>query len=299
MMDINFKRNLPKNTTGNSNEPPICTTIKVLGSKVDITKYPPMGDIYIIFSNITGFNKSNFILTNGCEEAMGIVCRAVKPKMISLSTPTWGFIDVLSNQYDILLDKHNFVYDLDEDIIVCDDTNLPLKGDMIYCNQEYNNWFKTRDYTNNIVEYGETIVNDFTYLNIFEESTINKIRKALSNNQIIVGSLSKFFGAGIRLGFIIANDYMFNKYKFEIFRPNFLNSLVYPVLRYYSKNTPKIKNKYMDFYSYESIVTNHFSYISTLSKNIISDKYVKLKIKEKGSITNEEIIVNRYSKALK
>ena len=95
--NMNFKRDTykPERYGGISlhNEPPddlVMTT--------NCRLYPDMYYVYKTFAEWLGLPVKNIMLGNGAENVIKNVLLALKPKSISWSVPTWGFIDVYCAQ---------------------------------------------------------------------------------------------------------------------------------------------------------------------------------------------------------
>lgn len=158
-------------------------------------RYPNMKAAYDAFSETYNIPKSNFILTNGCENALRIVLTALKPKKIYAEHPRWEMVDVICKGFGIKI--KNIDYDYNGKDFYIDKTKTD-KNRLYYSTESYNNLFKHKNLE---IENGISII-DETYT---QSSLLDKNRN-IKKNVITIGSFSKVASPGIRLGYIIFHE---------------------------------------------------------------------------------------------
>ena len=107
-------------------------------SNIDFTKYPDMLACYEKLKPIFG---ENFILCNGCENAVRITLQVLTKlgiKNLGYAIPTWGMIDVYCSMFDIMPITKDFIYYEKDSIIKEPD----LEADCIYSCNGKNNLFE-------------------------------------------------------------------------------------------------------------------------------------------------------------
>jgi len=232
--------------------------INISITEEDIRKYPDMYTAYDRFSKLTGLSKDSFILTNGTENALRIAMQVLKRvkniKTVITEIPTWGLADVIAYQC-------NFEKSYKLDYIYREGKFHLFYPGLEFIDEPYNNMilYKTNKMNNLFVHEDEdeyksknnTIytIHDYTY------TPFDAVDKELDEHNIIIGSFSKVFGCGIRLGFVIFNkEYfdMMNIYREEYISPIACESLKYLLDRY--GNIKNCNNIYKEeaFRKYES-----------------------------------------------
>ena len=63
--------------------------------------YPDMYEAYRDFAKTYNLSMNNFILTNGCENAVRIIFEAIRPKYVYTENPSWGLVEVLANGLNV------------------------------------------------------------------------------------------------------------------------------------------------------------------------------------------------------
>lgn len=189
----------------------------------DIRKYPDMDRAYTLFGNFTNIPHNSFILTNGTENALRIAMQVLKRvkniKTVVTEKPTWGLADVIS--YQCYFDNsYNLDYIYRENKFYLDYTKLDdiIKSNgntILYKTNQMNNLFSHSE-DSDYVHDGLYTISDYTY------TPFDIANKGLDENKIIIGSFSKVFGCGIRLGFVIFNPIyhdMMHMYREEYISP--------------------------------------------------------------------------------
>lgn len=217
-----FKRDTYKPTYSNGislyNEPPddlIMTT--------NCRRYPNMYYVYKAFAEWLGLPVKNIMLGNGAENVIKNILLALKPKSISWSVPTWGFIDVYCAQLGCLPIKHDFK----RVGMFFEEEDFTEEIDIYYTTMKFNNVLKHSINFKNIITARASIV-DLTYLSLNEiKDTAAEIKTYINNNEnrniIYVGSFDKLFGAGLRLGFAFFTDRYAEDMAIQ--RENYINQL--------------------------------------------------------------------------
>ena len=176
------------------NEPPQDRFIEV-----NVRNYPDMYQVYQRFSNIFGVKMNQFILGNGAENIIKNVLLAIKPKSLSWNYPTWNMLEVYCEALNIKPDNREFKL---SDLSIISGFTEKDKVDCYYTNLGKTSLFEYFNFPN---PQANTYICDCTYtpLNIVH----NILPEILQNNRnILVGSLGKLYGAGLRLGFAIFNE---------------------------------------------------------------------------------------------
>ena len=215
--------------------------------------YPDMKDVYDKFSKFFNINRDNFILTTGCEESLRIAIKIIKylgyqsknrPTIsrVFLENPTWSLAEVVF--YQELFDKTIDIEKVDFDYYYKDDIySLNPNGYHGYIkiddhhinkfNRDQRNMYKCD--IHNIV-YSTDTFNNFTYhfnpdihtkdcFHIIDEVYTNeKLYRSnfLDDKTFYIGSLSKSFGPGFRLGYLVFRE----EYSdiANLFRPQYLST---------------------------------------------------------------------------
>lgn len=171
------------------NEPSM-TTLTTSWKLEHLNQYPNMYKAYNGFRSRFNIDESNFILTNGCENALPRALQLFKDEVLYIENPTWGMVEVACEAWGVKYAELPFHYK--------DGTFLPESADglTVYTTDTYNNLFKHK----NVKGYSKAII-DETY-------TMRKLMSGdpIPENEIYIGSFSKFAGCGIRLGYILFNE---------------------------------------------------------------------------------------------
>lgn len=193
-----------------------------------LRSYPNMKSIYDNFSNYFNINKDNFILTNGCEEALRIAIAVLKRKYKNINQyiseyPTWGMSFIVANQFFDVSNIRKLEYKIDKNKLSFDyyGINLAVKDSIVYSTDIYNNLFSHDDIST--IKFNS--IN--SYFIIDETYTLNKLIDRERNIErefktITIGSFSKSIGCGIRLGYIIFPREL--NYLFQLYRPQYLGN---------------------------------------------------------------------------
>ena len=270
-----------KNICNRGNEPWFDKGEDIVLTKDDYTHYPNMYKVYELFSNIFGISTDNFILTSGVEESLRIaftVANIIKGghdnDVYLESNPSWGLSKVVAKQVFHDENKiHNLEYKLEENGHIGYALDR-INDEIIYTTFEFNNFIRHDSlYYNNIGIYDET----YTLLNLFHNA-INSCPALLNNDKlanvdlidykntdhIIIGSFSKIYGAGFRLGYILFND----KYKdlFNLYRSQYINGLAIKLL-YTIRNDLDELNSILDFNNFpKEKMNNLYVFYKLLNK---------------------------------
>ena len=270
-----------KNICNRSNEPWFGKGEDLLLTKDDYTHYPNMYKVYELFSNIFGISTDNFILTSGVEESLRIaftVANIIKGghdnDVYLESDPSWGLSKIVAKQVFHDENKiHNLEYKLEENGHIGYALDR-INDEIIYTTFEFNNFIRHDSlYYNNIGIYDET----YTLLHLFH-NTINSCPALLNNDKlsdvdlvnyknkdhIIIGSFSKIYGAGFRLGYILFND----KYKdlFNLYRSQYINGLAVKLLYTIKKDLEEL-NSILDFHNFpKEKMNNLYVFYKLLNK---------------------------------
>ncbi len=193
--------------------------------------YPCYGELTGMLSKKFGFDKENFLLTNGCDEAINIILSAYLSDKDSILAfcPSFSMPKLYSKV--IGADYRNIDYiskwEFSADVLF---ENIKPDTKIIYLASPNNP-------TGDIIEpsviaevakkcFDKIILLDLTYVNYsrFNETDYyNLIKK--HNNLICVKSFSKDYGlAGLRLGFILADKEFIVNFK-KIISPYSVNSM--------------------------------------------------------------------------
>lgn len=213
-------------------------------------KYPDMYDTYKKFSKTFNIPINNFILTNGCENAFRISLIALRIKEISLEDPSWELTKIICEGFDIKYQRLKYEYVNNQFEIM----DKPIYK-YVYLTDTYNNLFFHKNKT---IDDDKTVILDETY-------TLKKLHdknRKLKDNEIIIGSFSKFVDPSLRIGYILFND----KYeeRFNLLREEYISSLA----TNYILNLTKINTNIIErpeLLNNKNIISIHNTYI-TLDK---------------------------------
>lgn len=205
------------------NEPP-----DDLFMTTNVRLYPDMYYVYKKFADWLGLPAKNIMLGNGAENVIKNVLLALKPKSISWSVPTWGFIDVYCAQLNCQPIKHNFKYE--DSLNICTEEDFTEDIDVYYNTLWFNSILKHEQSWRNLHNSRVSII-DLTYCELDEICKIaryfNEYRldqpANIKPNIIYVGSFDKMFGAGLRLGFAFFSNAHVDSMALQ--RENYINQL--------------------------------------------------------------------------
>lgn len=243
-----------------------------------IIEYPNMMEIYDTFSTFSLIPRDNFILTNGCEEALRIVLQVIKRieenKNINLLAeyPRWKMVDVISDQILYKAPKDiNYVLNKEKDSMMSFSNydNEALKNELNYMDNNdvcvlyntlsINNMLMHKKWNSNL--FAENCkcklydIIDETYTPFKTDINDQKLSKLEKDNIFIIGSFSKAIGCGLRLGYILFNQ-KYEKY-FNLYRPQYISPLAINFLT----NTPETINvlKSIDFTNFVNSIFDNYS----------------------------------------
>lgn len=236
-------------------------------SEENIRKYPDMYKLYDDFSRLTGIPKDSFILTNGTENALRIVMQVLKDHEncdIGITeSPSWGMAEVVANQVGFYtIDKLPYIYRENSFHLyypnlerICNNEKSVLYKTNLYTNLFYHNDKDGYKYIDNNKLY---IINDYTYTPF--DISVDKVSK----NKFIIGSFSKVYGCGIRLGFIIF-DPRYEKIM-NLYREQYVNPIACALINY-------LYEFYKTFEECKYVIFNSTIFQKYESEKIFEDKF--------------------------
>lgn len=260
----------------------------------DIIQYPDMKSAYDNFSDTFNISKKNFILTNGCEEALRLSSQLILRRSIDIcpidvvmyENPTWELAPIILNNsikliYAYTMEDIPNIYSLDfkynenTRLFYYNDNLENIKDDLFinseilfYITDKQNNLFGHNDF--DILKY--SFIQNSKYI-IDETYTRNKLfnlnDREFDKNKIYIGSFSKNIGCGIRLGYVLFNDYWYDA--FNQYRSNYISALASK----YASST-KLKNiiKPYSNYSINNIIFGCDNFETMKLKDVSEkDKY--------------------------
>ena len=243
-----------------------------------IIEYPNMMEAYDAFSTFSLIPKENFILTNGCEEALKIVLQVIKRieenKDITLLAeyPRWQMVDVISDQILYKNPKDiNYILNKDKDSMMSfsnyDIDSLKSEIEYIgnndvcvlYNTLSINNMLIHKKWNSNLFMKNCKCklydIIDETYTPFKTDIKDTKLSKLEKDNIFIIGSFSKAIGCGLRLGYILFNQ-KYEKY-FNLYRPQYISPLA---ISFLTKSTDAIKTlKSIDFTNFVNSIFDNYS----------------------------------------
>lgn len=209
--------------------------------------YPDMYIIYTRFSKIFNIPIDNFILTSGCEESLKISLQVLKKYIndkeennINLKNelvyeyPSWGLSELIMDQFaddNYELKRRDFVINNKEKKITNIINNNMVDYRISYETSLFNGLFYhdskfiekenllNQNYKKeNDIYYNLSKVNKESFRIIDEVYHLSCLRniQTFEKNNIYIGSFSKIFGPGFRLGYIIYDikfDHLMNYYR--------------------------------------------------------------------------------------
>ena len=190
---------------------------------VGARRYPDMHKAYEGFSKFFGIPASQFILGNGCENAMKSVLLALKPKSIHWSKPSWGFVDVYAAQLRCQSCVHAYKGDLTSSF---NDEDFAEDVDVYYATMHANNFIPTSVNAKNVEKSRYSVV-DLSYLQVDQLKEV--LRNEIDSKVIYVGSFDKLLGCGLRAGFAVFSEALSSAIQLQ--RENYVNALAAEVFQ--------------------------------------------------------------------
>ena len=232
---------------------------------VDTRFYPNMYEVYRIFANKYNLDRENFILTNGCENALRIALLAVKPELMLIENPTWEMAKVICSSFDIPFREINYHFVQNKTFALENIATINNKKTWLYTTDRYNNLFEHENYDKE--KYKNVIIDEtYTLSNLLKN--IEPEYRQFDKNEIIIGSFSKFFGCGLRLGYILFDKSWNNK--MQLLREQYISSMAAKfIIEFPAINKQKILNSINVKYEYP-IVSQHSCYTTVAIENEIS-----------------------------
>jgi histidinol-phosphate/aromatic aminotransferase/cobyric acid decarboxylase-like protein len=230
---------------------------------MDSRFYPDMYETYRVFANRYNLDHENFILTNGCENALRIALLAIKPKSMLIENPTWGMVEPICAGLEIPYQKVDYHF-IQNKTFRMDNINHDKKA-WLYTTETYNNFFKHEKYD---TEFYNNVIIDETYTLSELLRNIEPEDRIFRKNEIIIGSFSKFGGCGLRLGYILFNKY-WNE-KMQLLREQYISPLASKyIINYNGPDKTAIRNMITKKCEYP-IVSEHLCYTTIAVDNEIS-----------------------------
>jgi hypothetical protein len=162
--------------------------------------YPDMAKMYDDFSKAFNIEKKNFILTNGCENAMRLALEFYNFKfgnqILYTENPGWKMADVLGAALGYEVHHYDYLYDGYSREFYPEQSFDP-QSDLVYTTDIYNNLFK----------HGNLNMDAFYILD--ETYTMHQLMSGYEKPDqdiIVIGSFSKAYGPGYRLGYILFHE---------------------------------------------------------------------------------------------
>lgn len=162
--------------------------------------YPDMAKMYDDFSKAFNIEKKNFILTNGCENAMRLALEFYNFKfgnqILYTENPGWKMADVLGAALGYEVHHYDYLYDGYSKEFYPEQSFDP-QSDLVYTTDTYNNLFK----------HGNLNMDAFYILD--ETYTMHQLMSGYEKPDqdiIVIGSFSKAYGPGYRLGYILFHE---------------------------------------------------------------------------------------------
>lgn len=263
MLKRNSYAEAEESTVSMSNEPFID-----LHLDASARRYPDMCKAYEGFSKFFGIPASQFILGNGCENAMKSILLALKPKSIHWSKPSWGFVDVYAAQLECQSCVHAYEGDLASGF---NDEDFAEGIDVYYATMHANNFIPTSVNAKNVEKSRYSVV-DLSYLQVDQLKEVLSCR--VDSKVIYVGSFDKLLGCGLRAGFAVFSEALSDAIQLQ--RENYVNALaakVFQNLDRYCKvadDASSLKSWHLDSLHLECPVFATSNYIVVQSSQNIS-----------------------------
>lgn len=256
-----------------------------------LADYPDMYGIYEEFNKkfMDNNDSFSFILTNGCENALRITCQVVKRLIngkVSLykESPTWGMVPVIYDQvfYDCtsINSDLEFMYDDKLKGFVYSTTSVFDKdsNNILYRTYRTNNLFSHQDLwfsnTWQIVDYTYTL--PLNAIKEYKQSLLDHYNDKDVFNFIGIGSFSKFYGCGLRLGYILFNNKL--KDVFNLYREEYINRLACDFILKYKPLSGEELTLNSNIYEYginidSNVISKNLNYRTIKSKDAIDNHY--------------------------
>ena len=211
--------------------------------------YPNMYNVYTNFSNHFSIPINNFILTNGCENALKIAMMMLSGKDLYIEHPSWAMVDVIAEGFGFNYTHIDYTFRNDKFIL-----NIPDDSYPIYTTDTYSNLIKHE----NIDSYRNIKIIDETYTN---RILLNKDR-ILTENEFIIGSFSKCANPALRLGYLIYHE----KYddRAQLLREQYICGAA----ANYLENIIMHRNPIWDWNIPYEIITHHYVYVTLQAKEL-------------------------------
>lgn len=241
-------------------------------------RYPNMYEAYDNFSRFFGISKKNFILTNGCENALRIALLAIKPQTLAIETPGWELPKIIAKSLNI--EELDFNLISDSSGRVCYSSYCP-NVDAAYITPLVNNFIVHSSYNNyRLKKNSQTIkyyIIDETYSMrwLFNGHVPN-----INDNIVIIGSFSKVIDPGIRLGYILFPEDQNDIY--QLLREQYISLSACEALKHMDRKTIKDMayniGIFRDKDNKNSIIHKHKVFETYTHKKFESRPYKKFKI---------------------
>lgn len=177
--------------------------------------YPDMAKMYDDFSKAFNIEKKNFILTNGCENAMRIALEFYNFKfgnqILYTENPGWKMADVLGAALGYEAHHYDYRYDNYSKEFYPEQLFDP-QSDLVYTTDTYNNLFKHDN-----LDMDALYILDETY-------TMHQLMSGYEKPDqdiVVIGSFSKGYGPGYRLGYILFHEE--HNHIFQLLREQYLS----------------------------------------------------------------------------
>lgn len=171
-------------------------------------QYPDMYRAYESFSKLFHIPIGNFILTNGCENAMKIALLALRVKELTIENPTWEMVRVDCEALEIAYTFHNYEF---KDGIFAPEVKS-IDTEFLYMTDTYNNLFRHEN-----ISFDGVKILDETYTQCQLLANV----KDINDNKVVIGSFSKTIGAGLRLGYCLFTDKW--RRRFQLLREQYIS----------------------------------------------------------------------------
>lgn len=219
--------------------------------------YPDMAKMYDDFSKVFNIEKKNFILTNGCENAMRLALEFYNFKfgnqILYTENPGWRMADVLGAALGYEVHHYDYLYDGYSREFYPEQSFDP-QSDLVYTTDTYNNLFK----------HGNLNMDAFYILD--ETYTMHQLMSGYEKPDqdiIVIGSFSKAYGPGYRLGYILFHED--HNDIFQLLREQYLSPAVGKLLKQFRRDDFAIdplgsgiySTEISDEYDGPPIVTTH------------------------------------------
>lgn len=211
--------------------------------------YPDMFKTYHTFAHAYDLSLDNFILTNGCENALRIAILAMKPEKMLIEDPTWRMAEVICSAFEVPYQKvpyhyYGGMFELEK---------VDAKDCWLYTTDIYGNLFRHKQYDPKI--YPRVILDETYTMRVLRNPN-----RTFDENVIVIGSFSKFAGCGLRLGYILFNS-KYNK-KFQLLREQYISAAA---CQYVQKQSPIRIAGFGEKEEYP-VVTKHPSYVTFIGE---------------------------------